>query len=183
MKIKKLIVLIRSDCERFHSTLSKLPLKGAFRYLSILTRHEVLSLTLYRISHYLINKNYSLIANLLYRLNIFITGADIRPESVIGERCLIVHTSATVIYGIIGKNATIFAHVVILPSELSWDKAPVIGDSVTIGAAVTVVGDIQIADGVSISACSLIDENILQSHSVVKKLPGMKTIIMKKNNV
>jgi serine acetyltransferase len=135
---------------------------------------EASAMALYRISHWALHNGHIGIAGFCYRLNITLTGADIHPASEIGPGCLIVRPVGTIIYGRLGRDVTIYARVVIdcdeLPSTL--DRAPVIGDRAEIGAMVSVLGTIHLADGVKIASGSLIDFSIDEPGQIVRRLPG-----------
>ena len=62
-----------------------------------LTRPGPLALALYRLSHDLWTRGNTTAAELLWRLNLFLTGADIHPGAEIGGGLRLTHTSGLVI--------------------------------------------------------------------------------------
>jgi serine O-acetyltransferase len=168
----------KEDCRRFSNYDEAGKKIGLIRYFSLLMRSEIMAMFLYRLSHYFYSRKIRFMGAFLYRLNITVTGADINPRSVIGPGCVIVHTVGTVIHASIGKNVLITARVIIYPghnvSEMS--KPPTIGDNVTIGSASVVLGDVTVADGVTVSAFSIITESIEEPGVVVRRIPGMDSV-------
>ena len=148
------------------------------KYISVLLRPEIIAIALFRISHLFYEKKCRCVASFFYKAKLLLSGADINPASEIGPGCLIVHTVGTVIFGVIGENATLFTHAVIMPAETGADlsSAPVLGDNVVLGALATIVGPVTIAKNVIIAPFSLIDESISEENCLVSKVKGKAEI-------
>lgn len=73
-------------------------------------------------------------------------------------------------YAQIGSNCRIIGGVVIGATE--DDKVPTIGDNVFIGFGAAIVGDITIADGVSIGANAVVTKDILTPNVSVGGIPA-----------
>jgi serine acetyltransferase len=177
-RLRETLRALHRDCERLNQAAQPPPPMTWSRQLSLLLRPEVAAVGLFRMSHYFLGLGWGWAAHAFYRANLLLTGADIRPESVIGPGCLIVHTVGTVIHGRLGRDTTIFAHVVIAARMPTGDleAAPRLGDRVSIGSAVSVLGAVRIADDVSIAPYSVIDTSVEQSNCVVIRRPSEDTM-------
>lgn len=180
---KSFFALFRADAERLHYVSgSKIPL-NQFRMICLALRPELLVMFLYRVSYYLYSRGWQKFANLIYRINLTLTGADISPDSNIGAGCLIAHTVGVVIDADIGENCTLFAHTIIEPiyHDGKWSKRPSLGRNVSVNALACVLGDVCIADDVVIGPYSLIDQSIGESNCLVSDIPGKKRTYVRNN--
>lgn len=85
---------------------------------------------------------------------------QISATTEIGESCILCHPYATILNAhSIGKNFS-FRHCTTLGTKKSATDRPIIGDNVTLGAAVTIIGDVRIGDNVIIGAGSVVMKDI-----------------------
>jgi hypothetical protein len=86
------------------------------------TRPGPLALLLYRVSHGLWTRRLEIPAEVLWRLNLFLTGADIHPGAMIGGGLRLTHTSGIVIGAgaKVGSNVTILHGVTLGGSARGW---------------------------------------------------------------
>ncbi|WP_062266319.1 serine O-acetyltransferase [Endozoicomonas arenosclerae] len=159
---KALRLLVRSDMDRLNEMLDQPPKMNFFRKLSLLSSPGVLALYFYRVSHFHFMRDRYTLARFFYRLNLFITGADIHPRSQIGASCLLVHSIGFICDGQIGRNATIFGHCIVQPDfkDNTWSTAPIIGDNCTLGLQTSVLGAVSIASNVTLAPFTLARESI-----------------------
>src|SRR5574338_185619 len=90
----------------------------------------------YRVTHWLWNRKARLLARWLSHVMRFLTGIEIHPGAVIGERFFIDHGMGVVIgeTAEIGGNVTLYHGVTL--GGVSWEKVkrhPTLGDNVVIG--------------------------------------------------
>lgn len=134
----------------------------------VLTRPGALTLLLYRVSHRLWVRGAEVPAELLWRLNLFLTGADVHPGAEIGPGLRLTHTSALVIGkgARIGANCTILHGVTIGGSGKVWfdpaygDGFPTVGDETEIWAGAKVLGPIAIGRGCHIGANAVVTRDL-----------------------
>jgi serine acetyltransferase len=118
----------------------------------VLTRPGPMALAIYRASHGLWARGLETSAEVLWRLNYFLTGADIHPGAEIGGGLRITHTAGLVIgRGVrIGNDCTILHGVTLGGSARGWfdgvfeDGFPEIGDETEIMAGAFVLGPIKV---------------------------------------
>ncbi len=118
----------------------------------VLTRPGPLAIVAYRFSHALWRRGWSTAAELVWRLNLFLTGADIHPGAEIGAGLRLTHTSGLVVgKGVrIGSGVTLLHDVTLGGSsrgffeEAAVDGFPTIGDDSKIGAGAKVLGPITV---------------------------------------
>jgi serine O-acetyltransferase len=140
---------------------------------------NVVALGLYRISHYFFTNHFRFVAWPIYLINYYLTGADIPPSTVIGERCFLGHVSGTVICGVVGRDAMMFAAPGIgggmgVSGEGRPDNGlPIIGDGVMIGARAMVLGPIFIGDGATISAGTVVIKDMDPNTTAISRPPQM----------
>jgi serine O-acetyltransferase len=132
------------------------------------TRPGPLALLMYRASHRLWTQGMEFPAELLWRINLFLTGADIHPGAEIGGGLRITHTSGLVIgKGVrIGSNVTILHGVTLGGSAKGWfdgvfeDGFPDIGDDTEIMAGAKVLGPINVGRGCFIGANAVLARDL-----------------------
>ena len=159
MTVRRTLALIASDYRRMADHY-RFPLTVG-RAVGITILPAMYGLIIHRISHLCHERGLRFIAWPLYSLNIMLTGLDIVPSTVIGERCLLGHTVGSMVSGRIGRNATLLAKVGIGggrgPGGPGNERGlPVLGDDVTVGANATVMGPITVGDGAIVGAHSLV---------------------------
>src|SRR5947208_12273783 len=126
----------------------------------VITRPGPMALALYRGSHWLWERRHETAAEVVWRLNFFLTGADIHPGAEIGGGLRITHTAGMVIgRGVrIGSNVTLLHGVTLGGSARGWfdgtfeDGFPGIGDDTEIMAGACVLGPIHVGRGCFIGA-------------------------------
>jgi serine O-acetyltransferase len=140
----------------------------AFALERAVTRPGPLALVLYRASHRLWTQGLEFPAELLWRINLFLTGADIHPGAEIGGGLRITHTSGLVVgKGVrIGSNVTILHGVTLGGSAKGWfdgvfeDGFPDIGDDTEIMAGAKVLGPITVGRGCFIGANAVLARDL-----------------------
>jgi serine O-acetyltransferase len=118
----------------------------------VATRPGPAALILYRASHRLWTRGHETLAEIVWRLNYFLTGADIHPGAEIGGGLRLTHTSGLVIgKGVrIGNDVTLLHGVTLGGSARGWfdgtfeDGFPQIGDETEIMAGAKVLGPITV---------------------------------------
>ncbi len=134
----------------------------------ILTRPGPLAIALYRASRSIWQRGWYTAAELVWRLNYFLTGADIHPGAEIGGGLRLTHTSGIVIgKGVkIGSNVSILHEVTMGGSaranfeENFTDGFPEIGDDCKIYAGAKLLGPIKIGRGCFIGANSVVTRDL-----------------------
>ena len=132
------------------------------------TRPGPLALLLYRASHRLWTQGLEFPAELVWRVSVFLTGADIHPGAEIGGGLRITHTSGLVIgRGVrIGSNVTILHGVTLGGSAKGWfdgvfeDGYPTVGDDTEIMAGAKVLGPITVGRGCFIGANAVLAHDL-----------------------
>jgi serine O-acetyltransferase len=133
-----------------------------------ITRPGPLALTLYRASHRLWGLGWEIPAELVWRANLFLTGADIHPGAEIGGGLRMTHTSGIVIGAgaKVGSNVTILHGVTLGGSARGWfdgvfaDGYPTIGDGTEIMAGAKVLGPIMVGRGCFVGANAVLARDL-----------------------
>ena len=73
----------------------------------------------------------------------------------------------------IGKNCRVMPHVCIVGDDRSG-KAPVIGDNVTLGIGCTVMGDVYLADGITVGAGAVVTKSFYEKGISIAGIPARK---------
>lgn len=128
----------------------------------------------HRVTHWLWQHNFKLIARWLSHVNRFLTGIEIHPGAKIGSKLFIDHGMGVVIgeTAEIGDNVTLYHGVTL--GGVSLDKGkrhPTIEDDVVIGAGGKVLGNITIGRGSRIGANAVVVKSV-PPNSVVVGVPG-----------
>jgi serine O-acetyltransferase len=132
------------------------------------TRPGPLAIALYRASHWLWQRGYETPAEILWRINFFLSGADIHPGAEIGGGLRLTHTSGVVIgKGVrVGRNVTMLHGVTLGGSAKGWfdgafaDGFPEIGDDTEIMAGAKVLGPIKVGRGCFIGANAVLARDL-----------------------
>src|SRR5438093_8165094 len=140
-------------------------LKGLERAV---TRPGPLAIVLYRLSHRLWGRRLEFPAELLWRINYFLTGADIHPGAEIGGGLRLTHTSGVVVgKGVkIGSNVTLLHGVTLGGSAKGWfdgvfaDGFPEVGDDTEIMAGAKVLGPIKVGRGCFVGAGAVLARDL-----------------------
>jgi serine O-acetyltransferase len=134
----------------------------------VLTRPGPLALLLYRCSHVLWVRGWHMVAELIWRVNLFVTGADIHPGAEIGPGLRITHTSGLVIgRGVrIGANVTILHEVTLGGAGKAFfdpaftDGFPVIGDDSMLMVGAKVLGPVSVGKGCYVGANAVLSRDL-----------------------
>lgn len=128
----------------------------------------------HRITHWLWQRNFKLIARWLSHLNRFLTGIEIHPGAKIGSKLFIDHGMGVVIgeTAEIGNNVTLYHGVTLGGVSLEKGKRhPTIEDDVVIGAGGKVLGNITIGRGSRVGSNAVVVKSV-PPNSVVVGVPG-----------
>ncbi len=134
----------------------------------VLTRAGPQAVALYRASHWLWKRGHEGAAEALWRINYFLTGADIHPGAVIGGGLRMTHTAGVVIGEgvVIGSDVTLLHGVTLGGSGRGWfdgvfaDGYPEIGDRTEIMAGAKVLGPITVGRGCFIGANAVLGRDL-----------------------
>lgn len=140
-----------------------------------LTRPGPLAIMLYRASHSQWVAGRETLAEVIWRLNYFVTGADLHPGADIGGGIRITHTAGLVIgRGVrIGSNVTILHGVTIGGSGRQWfqpdypDGYPTIGDDTHVMAHAMILGPITVGRGCFVGANAVLAHDLADGEAFV----------------
>ena len=139
------------------------------------TRPGPLAILLYRVSHWQWVAGRQTFAEVVWRLNYFLTGADIHPGADIGGGIRITHTAGLVIGrgARIGSNVTILHGVTIGGSGRQWfrsdysDGYPTIGDDTHVMAYAMILGPITVGRGCFVGANAVLAHDLADGEAFV----------------
>lgn len=117
----------------------------------------------HRISHYLWNKGFKLIARIHSNFVRSATGIEIHPAATIGRRFFIDHGMGVVIGAttIIGDDVMLYHDVTLGARGIDHGKRhPTISNNVIIGAGARVLGNVTVGEGSRISANAVITSDL-----------------------
>ena len=134
----------------------------------VATRPGPQAVVLYRLSRRLWLRGLEFPAEMLWRINYFLTGADIHPGAEIGGGLRLTHTSGVVVgKGVkIGSNVTLLHGVTLGGSAKGWfdgvfaDGFPEVGDDTEIMAGAKVLGPIKVGRGCFIGANAVLSRDL-----------------------
>jgi serine O-acetyltransferase len=134
----------------------------------VLTRPGPLALVLYRFSHVLWARGWQTMAEIIWRVNLFLTGADIHPGAEIGPGLRVTHTSGLVIgRGVrIGANVTILHEVTLGGAGKAFfdatftDGFPIIGDDTMLMVGAKVLGPVRVGNGCYVGANAVVSRDL-----------------------
>ncbi len=146
----------------------------------VITRPGPMAIALYRMGHWLWVRHHELAAELLWRLNVTLTGADIHPGAEIGGGFKVVHTvGLTIARGTrVGDDVLVLHGVTLGGSGRGLvdpgfaDGPPTIGDRTEIWAGAKVLGPIRVGCDCRIGANAVL----------VKDLPDGSTYTVANHN-
>lgn len=132
------------------------------------TRPGPLAILLYRLSHRLWERGFHTLAEVLWRLNYFLSGADIHPGARIGGGLRLTHTAGLVIGkgAVIGSDVTLLHGVTLGGSSRGFfdpeftDGFPTIGDGSKIAAGAKLLGPITIGKGCFVGANAVVAKDL-----------------------
>ena len=134
----------------------------------VITRPGPLAILLYRISHHIWERGWHTPAEIIWRLNLFLTGADIHPGAQIAGGLRLTHTSGLVI----GRDVRIGSDVTLLHGvtlggssrgffdETFTDGFPEIQDGTKIAAGAAVLGPVTVGKGCFIGANAVVGKDL-----------------------
>jgi serine O-acetyltransferase len=128
----------------------------------------------HRVSHWLWNRGARVVARTVAEITRILTGVDIHPGAVLGDRLFIDHATGVVIgeTAEIGEDVMLYHGVTLGGSGRDTGKRhPTIGDRVIIGAGAKVLGAIKIGDDSRIGANAVVVKEV-PSSAVVVGVPG-----------
>lgn len=160
-----LFQLLRADLARQHQLAGKTDSVSLWHVLIRVPHPRFFPIVLVRLSHSASKVGIPLLPQLLSYANIVLFGLDVASKCEIGPGLFLPHTSGTVIGASrIGNNVTIFQNVTLgaQVADMGWNihLRPQIGNDVTLGAGCKVLGEIQIADGVTVGANAVVVDSI-----------------------
>lgn len=102
----------------------------------------------------------------------------IAPTARIGRGVLFAHPVGVVIGegAVIGKDCIIFQNVTIGKRSLGVGGYPTLGNGVVIFAGAQILGEIELADGVTVGALSLVTDSFLVPGSKVVGIPARRKV-------
>ncbi len=129
--------------------------------------HAVIS---HKVTHFLWQKGFKLLARIFSQITRFLTGIEIHPGAKIGKRFFIDHGMGVVIgeTATIGNDVTIY-HGVTLGGTSSNPgiRHPQLGDEVVIGAGAQLLGPINVADGARIGSNAVVIKDVEEDATMV----------------
>jgi len=157
---------LRSVLERDPAARSMLEVAVCYSGLHALWGH--------RVNHWLWTRELTLAARIGSSLVRLVTGVEIHPGAVLGQRVFIDHASGVVIgeTAVVGDDVTIYQGVTLGGTSLEHGtRHPTIGNRVTIGAGAKILGPITIGDDSRIGANAVVVKSA-PPNSVVMGVPG-----------
>ena len=161
---------LRGDLARLFSSQGthegKPSLGGAL--VRAVTRPGPLAILLYRLSHRLWARGFHTVAEVVWRLNYFLSGADIHPGAQIGGGLRLTHTAGLVVGkgAVIGSDVTLLHGVTLGGSSRGFfdpeftDGFPTIGDGSKIAAGAKLLGPITIGKGCFVGANAVVAKDL-----------------------
>ena len=149
------------------------------------TRPGTLAVALYRASHALWVRGLETPAELVWRINLFLSGADIHPAAEIGGGLRLTHTSGLVVGkgAKVGSNVTLLHGVTLGGSAKGWfdgtfeDGFPEIGNDSIVMAGAKVLGPIRVGRGCFIGANAVVVKDVPDGSVVT---PGREVAELRK---
>jgi serine acetyltransferase len=124
------------------------------RRLSALLTPELQCLLLHRLAHWLHCNGWRRLATGTARLNTALYKVHLPPHSCIGPGLRLSHPAGVVFHGCAGSGLTLFGMAVCCADtpqlDGALDRAPQLGDDVTLGAHAVVIGPVQVATGTQV---------------------------------
>lgn len=128
------------------------------------------ALLMYRLSHFLQNKNHRLAARTISQFAKFLTGIEIHPGAVIGRGLFIDHGSGVVIgeTAEIGDNCTIYQGVTLGGTgKQAGKRHPKLGNNVMVGAGAKLLGHFTVGDNAKIAAGAVVLGDVPENSTAV----------------
>jgi serine O-acetyltransferase len=136
----------------------------------------------YRLTHWMWSIKLKWLARFISSIARWLTGIEIHPAAIIGERFFIDHGMGVVIGETteIGDDCTIYQGVTL--GGTSWNKGkrhPTLANNVIVGAGAKILGPITINKGAKIGSNAIVIKDVAEGDIIVG-MPG--TILKKKDN-
>jgi serine O-acetyltransferase len=128
----------------------------------------------HRVSHWLWNHRFLLMARLLSQVARFLTGTEIHPGAILGRRFFIDHALAVVIgeTSIVGDDVTLYQGVTLGGTGKEQGKRhPTLLNNVVVGSGAKILGNITVGHNCRIGAGSVVLRNVPDDSTVVG-VPG-----------
>jgi len=128
----------------------------------------------HRLTHWLWNCHFRLLARWLSQVARLLTGIEIHPGAQIGSRLFIDHGMSVVIgeTSIVGDDVTIYQGATLGGTgKEKLKRHPTIGDGVVIGAGARILGNIRVGDNSRVGAGSVVLRDVPDGSTVVG-VPG-----------
>ncbi|HFD13386.1 MAG TPA: serine O-acetyltransferase [Crenotrichaceae bacterium] len=128
------------------------------------------AILIHRVSHALWKHNWKWTGRFLSHIGRFLTGIEIHPGAVIGQRFFIDHGMGVVVgeTAVIGDDCTLYHSVTL--GGTSWEKGkrhPTLGNNVVIGAGAKILGPLTIGDNARVGSNSVVIKNVADNTTVV----------------
>ena len=134
--------------------------------------HAVL---IYRLAHWLWQRNLTTLARFVSHVGRFLTGIEIHPGATIGRRVFIDHGMGVVIgeTAEVGDDCTIYQGVTLGGTSLvpGEKRHPTLGKGVVVGAGAKILGGFTVGDGAKIGSNAVVVKPVAPGASVVG-VPG-----------
>jgi len=135
----------------------------------------VQALLLHRAAHKLQQLGVPLLPELLRRLNISLTGADLHPSAVIGSGVRLIHSVGIIIGpdARVGENCDIFGGVVLggRGGARETDGCPIIGHDTVVCVGAKILGPVTVGNHVTIAAGSVVLDS-MPDYCLVAGMPA-----------
>jgi serine O-acetyltransferase len=129
----------------------------------------------YRLTHWLWERNFYLLARWISQVARLLTGIEIHPAAQIGHHLFIDHGMGVVIgeTAIVGDDVTIYQGVTLGGTNTTRGvkRHPTIGDGVVIGGGAKVLGNITVGDNCRVGAGSVVLRDVPPDSTIVG-VPG-----------
>lgn len=140
--------------------------------LEVLTCYPgVHALIFHRAAHYLWQHKFYWISRFISNLSRWLTGIEIHPAAVIGERVFFDHAMGVVIgeTAVIGDGCTIYQGVTLGGTSLykNTKRHPTLGRDVVVGAGAKVLGGFEVGDGAKIGSNAVVTRPVPKGATAV----------------
>lgn len=135
---------------------------------------NLMSLFLYRISHFLHANGWDRLGICVQRLNLTIHRINIPMQSCIDSGCFIPHPAGVTFWGSAGSGLTLYSLAVCCPKQPGVEGpvalGPRLGNRVSVGAHAVLLGPITVGDDTRIAHSQRIDTDVPAGCIVVSKI-------------
>jgi len=140
-------------------------------FIAIAGDNGIQGIFYYRLSSFLARINLSFLANVVRRINMFLTGMDISPFAQIGPGLEIYHGHGLVIGREVKLGTNILVCQGVTIGNSNSFSGPVIGDNTKIFAGAKVLGKIVVGDNCIIGANVVLTQDIPSNSKVLSSKP------------